>query len=357
MHRFKAKFTLFTFFLFQAFFWSPSIYAIRTSDLFAQDHYERIRSAIDNFLDLPQSNSSEEVAFLLENETPKKWLTDRIHYLLPKFEKAKWSYTLSEDVMVYPNSQLVISDHSNNENTPTSAKSLMSNLGANLYEIGKRKQKLLTLNLGHYFSEVEELPITSPRVGLVTISPYYFSEDLYVSETGDQLADSISLISFLFHEARHSDGSGKELGFPHSLCPDSSDYAGLQVCDQAYNGPYGISSLMLKELGQQCEDQCSEVESEVLKLMYFDFQQRIMNDNAMTLEKKEKINDIQNTLDLFYQELYYQKKNEEIDQLQVHLINNLIFSNEQKLKVLLNTELLNHTYWVTTPEKLILPTP
>lgn len=338
-----------------------SAYAVRTSEQFNYDNRDKIDRSLEYFRDLPQSiaDQNSQIDFLLEKEAPKQWLLDRVHYLIPTEPGKSLGFSLSKENYVYPNIDLT-TDITHNEtinrkkDEQKNAKTLMTNTGANLYEKGKRAQKLLSVNLGTHFSDLGVVPITSPRIGLISIAPYFFSEDLNISETGNREADLISVLAFLFHEARHSDGSAQELGFPHSKCPSSSDYAGLEVCDQAYNGPYAISSLILNELRKDCAD-CTEVESEVLRLMYIDFQQRILNDNAMTLEKKEKINDLQNQLDLFYQQLYYEKKSETVDKLQVKLLENLIYNNQEKLKVLKNTKLLNHTYWSTTPEAISIP--
>lgn len=358
MQRISLGAPLFMIMVILKFLGSNPVYAIQVSEQFNYTYQDKIDRSFEYFRGLPfeeKNYQNSELEFLLEKETPKQWLLERVQYILPSGHDKKLEYTLSKENYAYPNQLFTAPIRSESHvSSKKNAKSLMTNIGADLYEKGKHLSKLLSVNLKGHFSDLQELPIISPRVGLVSIAHDFFSEDLYISETGNREADLISMIAFLFHEARHSDGNGHELGFPHSTCPASSDYSGLKVCDQAYNGPYSISSMMLSEMRKDCVD-CSETESEVLKLMYIDFQQRILNDNAMTLEKKEKINDLQNQVDLYSQQLYYKTKSESnrpSDKLQIERLENLIYTNQQKLKVLQNTKLLNHTYWSTTPETL-----
>ncbi len=345
--------------LFQALLWSTPTLAVTISEELNLLHKEKIERSLDFFFNHEHREFNNEIKFLLENELPQEWLTHRLKYIVPLRNRRNWEYTLSEDSYKYPSidhsrpnieEEIPVEEpHSDNHSL-----ALMSNVGANLYEIGKKSSKILTLDTRRYFSDIDSLEITSPRIGLIAISERYFSEDFYISDSGDQVADKISLLSFLFHEARHSDGNGKYLGFPHSICPPSSDYAGLKVCDEAYNGAYGISAQILKEYSSTC-DSCSETEKEVLKLMYFDFEQRIINDNAMTLERKEEINDLQNKLDLFYEQLYYLKQEGNSQSLQGTLLRNLVFNHEERLKILQNTKRINRTYWSATPERLVFP--
>lgn len=365
MHNLIIRLSLFSFLVFQGLLWSSPAHAIKVSDSFSHPHAQRINESISAFFKYENFELNDELKLLLEGQRPQKWLEQRVKYVVPMFENRKWYYSLSKAEVLYPSALSLVSENESDldhrEDKPQNnsrALPLMTNIGANLYEIGKKEGKLLTLDVHRYFTDFDNLTITSPRVGLIGVSPHYFTPELYISEEGDQVADTISLISFLFHEARHSDGKAEQLGFPHTLCPDSSDYAGLEVCDEAYNGAYGVSASILKELTKQCED-CTETESEVLMLMYFDFQQRILNNNAMTLEKKEEINDLQNALDTFYQELYYLRKESPSPEMyfQITLIENLVFNYTQRLKILQNTKLSNHTYWPTAPEKILLLTP
>ncbi len=99
------------------------------------------------------------------------------------------------------------------------------------------------------------LPITTPRVGIVRLSPRLFDGE------EDSLAGSIFRISTLFHEARHSDGHGEHSTFPHNIsCPNSSLPVG---CDSVLNGAYGVQFTFLHYAIQTC-DSCSEREKEVL---------------------------------------------------------------------------------------------
>ena len=80
----------------------------------------------------------------------------------------------------------------------------------------------------------------------------------------------------LFHEARHSDGHGKTLGFMHAKCPATHDLAGLNACDAATNGPYTIGSEMHKYLMYACGSSCSELTMKALQVLYADQSSRTL---------------------------------------------------------------------------------
>lgn len=266
---------------------------------------------------------SPKLQFLLESEPPKEWLEKRISYLIPEQKTFETSQMLP----------------------------LMSNLGAKLYSDSKQRKETPLYSLEDHFLSLEDnkLVINSPRVGIVSVSQHYFSKENKISDTGDKEADYVSMLSLLFHEARHSDGNHESLGFSHTTCPESSDYVGLKVCDASYNGPYAISAEVLDHLISQCHS-CSDVEKEVLQLMYFDFQGRIINDNAMTLKKKNEINDIQNQLDSLYEEKYYKNQAPVQNFVSILILKRKISILETRLNHLQNTELKNNTYWDPTPE-------
>ena len=105
--------------------------------------------------------------------------------------------------------------------------------------------------------EGKTIPVLSPRVGLISVSglfaPQFYPNPMLLKTE----ANSIYRLGVLFHEARHSDGSGRHLGFPHNLCPEGHDYAGQSACDDTLNGAYTVGAHVMNELMMNCKD-CSE---------------------------------------------------------------------------------------------------
>ena len=153
-------------------------------------------------------------------------------------------------------------------------KTIMSNIGAALY-LGQKMQSV-------YFSVgipgAGDVKINSPRVGIFKIGEGMFLPLLRKSGGTDyqSFANSIWRLSVFFHEARHSDGNGKSLGFIHAVCPEGHAYAGYNACDKNLNGPYTVGAQFIRTTTDTCTD-CSEAEKEALRNTYTDSFARIMN--------------------------------------------------------------------------------
>jgi hypothetical protein len=106
---------------------------------------------------------------------------------------------------------------------------------------------------------IGEVMVTSPRVGIVRLGPAMFST--IFSHIG--ISESIMRLATLFHEARHSDGKGKSLGFNHA-CPKGFR-TGQSNCDNNENGPYTIDALFVKVAMDSCSN-CSAYGKEIMKL-------------------------------------------------------------------------------------------
>lgn len=149
---------------------------------------------------------------------------------------------------------------------------LMENIGARAYGIGKVLRKKLMMQL----DEKVQVPVTSPQVGVVQVGPRFFST---LQSAKGSLEDSlyrIRRLETLVHEARHGDGEGRNVTFPHSLCPSDSDYAGQYACDIAANGGYRTGALFLEAAIASCTS-CSEKEIEILKVLLADKLSRVVN--------------------------------------------------------------------------------
>ncbi len=159
---------------------------------------------------------------------------------------------------------------------------VMSNMGTAIYMYGKQNAKLLALQA----SGGEILAIRTPRAGLVQIGEGLFHERLRVNpERVDLPANRLARLSTYFHEARHSDGNGKSLGFAHAMCPVGHAYQGYYACEKNLNGPYTTGAMVLKKLAEACAD-CSAKEKTTLQMIQADSLSRVLktfrNKSGMT---------------------------------------------------------------------------
>lgn len=135
------------------------------------------------------------------------------------------------------------------------------NQGALLYVTGKMRGELKGVSLPGF---KKNFPVKTPRIGYIMYSPRMFAvAKNYGIEDPKSLAASLfRLSSFWFHEARHSDGNGDNVGFLHHEV-DGVDY------DVFRNGPYAINGYMAEMLAENC-DQCTPREKGGLREMASD---------------------------------------------------------------------------------------
>lgn len=155
-----------------------------------------------------------------------------------------------------------------------SAEVVMDNLGSELYTSGKADGAELGVKIPGLKGII---PITSPRVGILRIGPGLFS--VFQDDPKEKITErytQISQLATLFHEARHSDGNGRSLGFSHSICPQGHPYQGAAACDDMLNGAYTIQAYLLKAMTESCAD-CTANEKEALRLGYLDTFSRVVN--------------------------------------------------------------------------------
>jgi hypothetical protein len=117
--------------------------------------------------------------------------------------------------------------------------------------------------------------INSQRVGVVELGSGFFinRRGYVVSQIGRFSA--IHRLSTLIHEARHNEGRGRALGFPHDYCHEFHPEAGQRFCDPCTNGPYAIQGAFLQAGRSGC-DQCSRVERELLNLIQVESQNKVL---------------------------------------------------------------------------------
>lgn len=199
-------------------------------------------------------------------KTMSNWLGERVHYIVGEdFKMEASSLKLLKQGYAFENPDLLpkMETPTQTPQSGTPVKTIMTNIGSAFYIAGKSKQILI----GAKIEGIGTVPMSSLRVGLLKIGSGLFAEEtkLFKGMNVASPARQASRISTLFHEARHSDGNGKSLGFLHAVCPAGHDYEGYGACDRSLNGPYTIGAYVEKALAENCT-QCSVEEKEALRL-------------------------------------------------------------------------------------------
>ncbi len=130
------------------------------------------------------------------------------------------------------------------------------------------------------------LPVTTPRVGIILLTEHFFSHrSRPTRSTAQSMANSLFRISNLIHEARHSDGHGDYATFPHVSCSGGSEQSLFKFfasgnCDNAFNGPYGLSADFLDYAVLACDD-CTIVEKLRLTRMSYQMKKKIIRGSGV----------------------------------------------------------------------------
>jgi hypothetical protein len=149
---------------------------------------------------------------------------------------------------------------------------VMRNVGVSAYYDAKRSDRLTYTEI----PGIGKLPITSPRVGIIQIGESLFDPDNQTSPKRPEAAgNSVYMLSSFFHEARHSDGHGKTMGFFHAACPKGHSLEGTLSCDRSLNGPYAVDAAMTEAMLRGCPD-CTASDREQLRTMIADYHNRIL---------------------------------------------------------------------------------
>jgi hypothetical protein len=229
----------------------------------------------------------------------EKWLSDRMGYILEDSPAVNDNLSILNTNYQYENPDVTpdIGDTFNlltleqpvarqpaaqAEDRPELAESggtvVASNVGTAIYVAGKQRKILV----GYMFKSATNasiLPITTPRMGLMMIGEGLFT--IRINEKNPKShADTVLRTSTLLHEARHSDGNGKSLGFAHALCPEGHPYFGQgYACDRNSNGPYNIEAEYLRQAHDDCvkNQSCTPEEAEGLALFADDAKSRIID--------------------------------------------------------------------------------
>lgn len=226
----------------------------------------------------------------LNAETATSWLNKRVSYVISENALSTYSLLVKRIIFVdqqnvdYPNANIIpyaIDKSVNLISASDEGFTVMSNIGTALYYGGKSERQIYGMKISRgLLKKAEKVAVTSPRTGIIQIGEGLFAPELTVNPKDESaLSNSIFRLGTFFHEARHSDGNGKSLGFFHSLCPAGHDYAGQPACDENLNGPYTVGTLMMAEMAKACDEGCSEKDKQTLKLMVIDSANRVQAEN------------------------------------------------------------------------------
>lgn len=229
----------------------------------------------------------------LNAETATAWLNQRVSYVISENALSLFNLLIKRIIFVdqtdldFPNAGIIPysltksilkQNYVERLNEKDEGFTVMSNIGTALYYGGKSERQVYGMKISRgLLKKAIKVSATSPRVGIIQIGEGLFAPELTVNrDDKDALANTIFRLGTFFHEARHSDGNAKSLGFFHSNCPAGHDYADQPACDENLNGPYTVGKVMMAEMAKACEDNCSEKDKQTLKLLILDSANRVL---------------------------------------------------------------------------------
>lgn len=208
----------------------------------------------------------------LDSSALYHWLDQRINYIVDKDADSPWRRWTARGIYSADDKDLLEKTKSAGNELST----IMRNLGTFLYLKGKSDDKIYGLKIKKGDFDYERVEVYSPKVGIIQAAEGFFSKYFLANRSKpESISNTLLRLSFLFHEARHSDGRGKNTGYLHVRCPSYHDYAGHFSCDPWKNGPNGIAAAVLKEFIKNCSE-CTTQERQFLTSLYIDFRQRII---------------------------------------------------------------------------------
>lgn len=212
-----------------------------------------------------------------------KYLDDRINYFVP------WTADIPSRVWGGPYfpPPAEVKDKDGNVIAAMGA----YNIGTDLFFVNMKYYADTTT---YYILRNSRLTLNYMRVGLIEIGPRYF-ERLNPADRNKKIPTSrIERMSFLIHEARHSDCTGglndadhdrlqknrpienKLCGYEHVVCPKGHKYEGVVACENLKWGSYAVETVFLEAIVNGCQN-CSAEEVAEAKLILADRKSRVLN--------------------------------------------------------------------------------
>lgn len=226
----------------------------------------------------------------LTTENLKKWLADRSHYVVGENFDYLSKIRVITPGAVYPKADLLpyreVAPPPSPEGSGGRVVTVMSNTGTQIYVRGKRTKNLLAVDI----PGIGAVTVTSPRTGIFKIGAGLFVPVLQNGQSEDtdfiSMGNSLRRLAVYFHEARHSDGNGKSIGFLHAPCPaEKGVYAGSFACDRNQNGPYAIEGTFLRSTVDSCRA-CTRREKEALRNVYADKFNRLVKTGTVSGDER-----------------------------------------------------------------------
>jgi hypothetical protein len=224
----------------------------------------------------------------LSDGSLKQWLSDRVGYIIGEKENLKENLLALQENYQYQNAGIFpdfekptkdINHQKDSEPLKGKVAVVMSNVGMSFYYIGKSKEILVGYKFTSKQGSETTVAMTSPRVGIIQVGEGLFGI-LPNPKNPASIVNTWFRLSTFFHEAHHSDGNAKSLGFTHAVCPESKGrYAGFNACDRESNGPYAVEAFIVRQARVTCETKktCDAGESEMLKKLELDAYSRIID--------------------------------------------------------------------------------
>ncbi len=159
----------------------------------------------------------------IQNE-PKKWLLERIRIVVGRLARVGTA--------------------------DTSKNAVLRNVGALLSSQGT-KNVFFTSSLGR-------IQIKDPSVGIIQFLKDPSSIGLDSDQGPSALVNRLFRLGLLFHDARHSDGIGGDMGLPHHPCPKGHRFAGQLLCDKFLDASIGVERFVVNAILKQYDTELTE---------------------------------------------------------------------------------------------------
>lgn len=280
---------------------------------------------------LLQDKELKQVFGITNSEGPSlhNWLINRVKYIVGEsYQFGGQNIVPGSPFFRFPSTPL---PDMKNGLSESSIKTVMINMGTAMYNAGKEQNFLF----GARFDNIN-IYATSPRLGLIQVGEGLFDPTFALNKDPAATSNSISRLSTLFHEARHSDGNGKSTGFGHIMCPEDHPYNGFYACEKSSNGSYKVGALSTRQLYLNCYS-CSNEEKYILELKIADSFSRILNQNddkiALLKKSNENLKEIITSYRLH--KITTADLNKKINyQNEISRLEKIVSDNELKLRVL-----------------------
>lgn len=287
----KGPVLSFSVFLSALFLTSATAFSAPLSFLFASDLPARQKQTVLSDLNVlnqlqfsdQQGKASRVFGVPLNSENLKQWLSERSRYIVSETFNYSASVKVVTPNFIYPNADLLpyreVTPKQKNNDDSQKIVTVMTNMGAHIYVQGKKAKNLLSADI----AGIGPVTITSPRTGIFKVGEGLFVP-LIKEDSNDYVSfgNSLRRLAVYFHEARHSDGNGKSLGFLHAPCPASKGVLeGFYACDRNQNGPYTIEGSFLRSAVDSCRN-CNRREKEALRNIYADKFNRVVTTGTVT---------------------------------------------------------------------------